>query len=171
MMSLWRSSYGASRAWRSLLVAALPLGLAAACGSSSPPPPAQSAYSIGGGPLPAGAEAAGPALTSITSAVPGLSSSQAATGVGALLALAHQKMPPDQFAQVSNSIPGSDALINGAVSQGLPVTMGGLSSLDPVFKRAGISQEQAAAMVPAVGKVVSDAAGPTVGQAFMSVMK
>lgn len=175
MKTLWRSSYGASRAWRSVLALALPLGLVAACGSSSSnqaPAPRSSYDSFGGGPLPAGAEVAGPALNGITKAVPGLTSSQAATGVGALLGLAQQKMPADQFAQVTNSIPGSDALINGAVTQGLPTSgLNGLSSLDGVFKTAGISHEQAAQMVPAVGKMVSDAAGPTAGQAFMSVMK
>lgn len=173
MKSLWLSSYAQVR--RSMLLVALPLGFLAGCGSSNPPPPAESpGVAVGGGPYanPTGMEAAGPALSAVTGAVPGLSSAQAATGVGSLLALARAKMPPGQFAQVSNAIPGSDALMGTAAAQGAPTTgLTGISNFRGVFEKAGISPDQVSQMVPAVGKMVSQSAGPEVGQAFMSVMK
>jgi hypothetical protein len=157
------------------LAVAAPL---AACGAShgqqQAAAPAPSAY--GGGPLStletAGAEAAGPLVSSVSSAVPGLSPTQAATGTGALLGLAKQKMPGDQFGQISQSLPGTDALIAGAQKQGLPSSgLSDRSSLSGVFRSAGISPTQEALLVPAVQSEVSKAAGPAVAEAFAAAVK
>jgi hypothetical protein len=154
--------------------------LAIACGSSNQQPAAAAPTAQGGGPpasvtaaAVSGAEAAAsPLLGSVGSAVPGLSSAQVATGTGALLGLAKQKMSPDQFSQITKAIPGTDQLISGAEKQGLPSSgLSGLSSLDGVFKSAGISPQQAQALVPAVQGEISKAAGPAVGDAFGAAMK
>src|SRR5882672_9216141 len=90
---------------RGILFAALPIGLIACGSSSSAPPPkaaapatATPAPAIGGGPSAMTMEMgqAAPLLGSVTQAVPGLSTSQAATGVGSLLGLAQAKLPADQ---------------------------------------------------------------------------
>src|SRR4051812_4974004 len=153
---------------------AIAFGLAA-CGSSSQPAKPTGA-AVGGGPaagLPAGMESAAPLINSVTSAVPGLSPSQAATGVGSLLGLAQAKMPANQFAQLSKSIPGTQALIGGAQKAGLPSvgSLTGPSSLTSTLNHAGISPDQVSRMIPAVEKSISQSAGPSVGQAFASAVK
>ena len=154
-----------------VLATALPIGLLA-CGSSSS---SSKAPAMGGGPpstLPVGMESAAPLLNSVTSAVPGLSSAQAATGVGSLLGLAQSKMPVDQFAQISKSVPGTNELINGAITAGLPTSgLNDLSSLTGVFDKAGISPTQVSQMIPVVGNSISSSAGPSVGQSFLSAVK
>ena len=166
----------ASLVGRFVITVALPLGLAVACGSSSPPPAAQTpAPAVGGGPpsLPVGAEAAAPMLDSVTKAVPGLTSSQAATGTGSLLGLAQAKMPTEQFALVAGAVPGTDALIGGAQKQGLPSSseLTSLSSLHGVFDKAGIAPTQVSQMIPVLGKTVSKGAGPQVEQAFLAALR
>src|SRR3954447_17730006 len=122
--------------------AVVALGLAAGCGGgSNTEAPKASGAAVGGGPatpIPTSLQAAGPLLGSVTSAVPGLSSAQAATGVGGLLELAKAKMPADHFAQVANAIPGSDALMNQAVKAGVPTSgLTGPSTLNGAFAKAG----------------------------------
>jgi hypothetical protein len=118
-------------------------------------------------------EAASPLLNSVMSAVPGLSPSQAATGVGSLLGLAQARMPADQFAQLSSAVPGTQALIGGAQKAGLPSAGGltGLSSLTNTFNSAGISPDQVSQMIPAVEQSISQSAGPSIGQAFASAVR
>ena len=159
---------------RCLLVAALPIG-AIACGSSSKQEAKAPAPAMGGGPLstlPPEMEAAGPLLSQVTSAVPGLSTTQAATGVGSLLGLAQSKLPPDQYAQIADALPGSNALVNGAVNAGLPTSnLNGLSSLTGVFDQAGISPSQVTQMIPVVGESISNTAGPQAARNFLSAVK
>jgi len=108
----------------------------------------------------------------VTHAVPGLSTTQAATGVGSLLGLAEAKLPPEQFAQIAKAVPGSNELINGAVKAGLPTSgLTSLSSLTSTFDKAGISPTQVSQMIPAVGDSISKAAGPTVAQNFLSAVR
>ena len=156
---------------RGLLVVAFPIGLVA-CGSSSS---SSKSPAVGGGPpstIPAAMEAAAPLLGFVASAVPGLSTSQAATGVGSLLGLAQAKMPVDQFIQISNTVPGTNALINGAVDSGLPTSgLNSLSSLTVVFDQAGISPIQVSQMIPFVGDAISNSAGPSVAQSFLSAVQ
>jgi hypothetical protein len=157
-----------SRIRRSVLIAALPIGLIA-CGSSTQTKPA-----VGGGPpstIP-GMEAAAPLLGQLTNSVPGLSTQQAATGVGSLLGLAQSKLPPEQYAQIGNAIPGSNALVNGAVQAGLPTSgLNSLSSLNGVFDKAGISPTQVSQMIPVVSDSITKSAGPTAAQHFLSAVK
>jgi hypothetical protein len=154
---------------------AVALGLAA-CGSSTPPAQPTGA-AIGGGPstaLPSEMQAAAPFLNSVTSQVPSLSPSQAATGTGSLLGLAQARMPSDQFAQISNAIPGTNALIGGAHKAGLPSanSLTDLSSLSGVFQKAGISPDQVSQLVPAVASSISQStAGPSAAQAFLSAIR
>jgi hypothetical protein len=159
---------------RGVLVAVLPIGLIA-CGSSNPPPPKQPSGAIGGGPgtvLPQELEPAAPLLNSVTTKVPGMSSSQAATGVGSLLGLAQSKLSPQQFHQIAQAVPGSNALINGAVQNGLPTSgLNNLSSLNGVFDKAGITPTQVSEMIPVVGDSIKKTAGPTAQQNFLSAVK
>ncbi len=159
-----------------MALVAVALGLAA-CGSSSSSQPAQpTGAAIGGGPstaLPSEMQAAAPFLNSVTSQVPGLSPSQAAAGTGSLLGLAQARMPSDQFAQISNAIPGTNALIGGAHKAGLASAneLTDLSSLNNVFQKAGISPDQVSQLIPAVANSISQGAGPSAGQAFLSAIR
>jgi hypothetical protein len=115
---------------------------------------------------------AAPMLGSVTQAVPGLSTQQAATGVGSLLGLAQAKMPADQFAKVAGAVPGTDALIQGAQKAGLPTTgLTGLSSLNSTFSKAGISPTQVTQITSALGNTISSKAGPQVAQGFYSAVR
>jgi hypothetical protein len=118
-------------------------------------------------------EAAAPLLGSVTNAVPGLSTPQAATGVGSLLGLAQAKMPANQFSQISSALPGTDALIGGAQKAGLPASTGltGRSSLTGVFNKAGISPDQVQQMIPVVENAISKSTSPAIGQAFRTAVK
>jgi hypothetical protein len=152
----------------------LVIGLAA-CGSSSPPPQSKAPpAAVGGGPTTmSGMDAAAPLLGSVTDAVPGLSTSQAATGTGSLLGLAQAKMPPDQFSQIQSALPGTDALIGGAQKAGLPSSAGltGLSSLNGVFTKAGISPTQVQQIIPVMSNAISKSGNPALAQSFISAVR
>jgi hypothetical protein len=166
-----RDSSASLRYGRAMLVLALVAPLAIACSSSNQQPATPTPTGTGGG-LSAVESAASPLLGSVGNAVPGLSPSQVATGTGALLGLAKQKMSPDQFAEIAKKIPGTDQLISGAEKAGLPSS--GLmdsSSLDGVFKSAGITPDQAKALTPAVTSEISKATSPAIGDAFAAAVK
>jgi hypothetical protein len=116
--------------------------------------------------------AAAPMLGSVTQAVPGLSSQQAATGVGSLLGLAQAKLPADQFAKISSALPGTNELIQGAQKAGLPTSgLTSLSSLNSTFSKAGISPTQVTQITSALGNQISNSAGPQVAQSFYSAVR
>ena len=121
--------------------------------------------------LPTASSAASGLLSSLTGAVPGLSTQQAALGAGALFGLAKTKMPADQFAKISQSVPGTDALVSEAVKAGVPSQPSSLSSLTASLSKFGISPDQVSRLVPALGSAVGKVAGPDVGNALTAVLK
>lgn len=112
-------------------------------------------------------------IASLASSIPGLSQAKAVLGAGSLLGLAKAKMPGDQFSQVANAVPGSQALVDEAVKAGLPATdqLTGLSSLTPFLSKAGISPEMASQMVPALGKAVGAGGGQSLADAFLAALR
>ena len=115
--------------------------------------------------------AAGPLLSSLTSSVPGLSQAESILGAGSLLGLAKAKMPAESFSQVSNAVPGTEALIGEAQKQGLPSQPSGLSEVTGFLEKAGISSSQVNQMIPALGKAVGGKVSPDVASSFMSALK
>jgi Protein of unknown function VcgC/VcgE (DUF2780) len=133
----------------------------AGCGGKTTPVPDLSSSALG---------AAGPLLNSVSSAVTGLSHTQSALGVGSLLGLAKAKMAANQFSQISDALPGSDALIGEAVNKGLPTCLGGFADVTDFLSESGISSGQVGRMIPILGNAVSGKVSPEVATAFMSAL-
>lgn len=115
--------------------------------------------------------AAGPLLNSVSSAVPGLSQAQSALGVGSLLGLAKGRMPTNQYSQVSNALPGADALVAEATRQGLPSQLGGLADVSGFLGKSGISTSQVNQLIPALGNALTGKVNPDIASAFMSALR
>jgi hypothetical protein len=86
--------------------------------------------------------AATPVLEGLMKGVPGLSQAQAALGAGSMLGYAKSTMPADQFNQISNAIPGTDALIADAVAKGLPKPLNSMTEVSSFLTKNGLTQEQ-----------------------------
>ena len=161
---------------RSKAVATLLLSLAvlqgSACSksqsSTATTPSTSSAPATSG--LPSALGAAGPIISAVTSAVPGLSQAQAALGAGALLGLAKAKMPANQFSQVASAIPGANALISEAAKQGAPSAPAGLSSVTDFLGKSGISSGQASQIVSVLTNAVSGKVPADVASAFTAAL-
>ena len=110
-------------------------------------------------------------LSSLTSAVPGLTPQQAAVGAGGLLALAKTKLPRDQYAQVVKAWPNSDVLIAEAVKAGAPSQPSSLSDLSSTFSRVGISPDQVSQLIPALGSDLSRRGGQNLANSFVSALR
>ena len=146
-----------------LLGAALVVGNMVGCGGNSASSDAASLP----GPL-------GPAtdvVNQIQAMVPGLNAQQVAQGLGGILGYARTRMPASQYQQAASAFPASNALVAEGTKLGKPSEMTGLSSLRGTLSKAGINQEQYSQLVSATTKVVSDKAGPEVGQAFAAVFR
>src|SRR4051794_22042429 len=89
---------------RSALVATALLGVLAC--SKNPAPGASGKSTMVSSAL----ALAGPILSAIMAAVPGLSQTQAGLAAGSLLGLAKVRMPADQFSHLTNLVNGADAL-------------------------------------------------------------
>ena len=131
----------------------------AGCGGKTIPVPDLSSASL------APAE---PFLHSVSNTVTGLSQAQSALGIGSLLGLAKAKMAPAHFSQVSDALPGADALIGEAVKQGLPTRLRGLADVTHFLSQSGISSGQVGQMIPLLRNAVSGKVSPEVAMAFMS---
>jgi Protein of unknown function VcgC/VcgE (DUF2780) len=112
-------------------------------------------------------------ISSLTGSIPGLSQAQAILGAGSVFGLAKAKMPSDQFSQVANAVPGSNALVDEATKAGLPAAsqLTGLSSLTPLLSKAGISSNTVSQLVPALGKAVSSGGGQSLADAFLAAVR
>lgn len=170
MLTMINSS-GRHRATRGTLVGVLALAAAAgiaACHSSSPTTTATtSAGEV------ASSNPASSVISSLTSAVPGLSSSQATVGAGSLLGLAQGKMPADQFTQVANAVPGTSSLISAAQKAGLPGAsqLTSLNSIMPLMSKVGISPSTLGQLTPALGSIIGAKGGPDLASSFLSAVK
>jgi len=110
-------------------------------------------------------------VNDIRSSVPGLTPTQTAQGMGAILYAAQLEMQPGDFTKVEKSFPGSDAMINEGTKLGMPSEFVGRTSLAGSLKNIGISRDEFAQLVIAMTEVVSDKAGPDIAQDFATVFK
>ena len=110
-------------------------------------------------------------VNEVQGAVPGLTPTQVAQGMGGVLYYAQRSMQPGDFSKVKKSFPGSDAMINEGTKLGMPSEMYGLTSLSGSLKNIGISRDQLNQMIPAMTEVVSEKAGPEVAQKFAEAFK
>ncbi len=81
----------------------------------------------------------------------GLTQAQAEKGLGALLALAQERLIPEDFDTVARAIPNAREYVRLAKMQGVvwePVNDAG--DLGPIFRNLGFSREAAAGFAPAV---------------------
>jgi len=108
-------------------------------------------------------------VNDVRSSVPGLTPTQTAQGMGAILYAAQLEMQPGDFTKVEKSFPGSDAMINEGTKLGMPSEFVGRTSLAGSLKNIGISRDEFAQLVVAMKDVVSDKAGPEVAQNFATV--
>ena len=86
--------------------------------------------------------AAAPVLDGVMKGVPGLSQAQAALGAGSMLGYAKSTMPADQFNQISQAVPGTDALISEAIAKGLPSPLSSMTQVSSFLTKNGFSQDQ-----------------------------
>jgi len=110
-------------------------------------------------------------VNDVRSSVPGLTPTQTAQGMGAVLYAAQLSMQPGEFTKVKRSFPGSDAMINEGTKLGMPSEFVGRTSLAGSLKNIGISRDEFAQLIVAMTEVVSDKAGPDVAQNFATVFQ
>jgi hypothetical protein len=110
----------------------------------------------------------------------GITPKQAVGGTGALLGLAKTRMKPEEFGQVSSTIPGTDALLKAAPAAGGAAGMAGmagmggaagLASLAGGFKSLGLSPDMAGKMVPVLGKFVEGKGSAATAKLLMGALK
>jgi hypothetical protein len=112
-----------------------------------------------------------PVVKEVQPSVPGLTPTQTAQGMGAVLYYAQQSMQPGDFAKVASAFPGSERMINEGTKLGMPSEMYGLTSLSGSLKNIGISPTQFSQLVPAMTEVVSYKSGPEVAEKFAAVFR
>jgi len=142
------------------------LALAAACtgnnGASTASSPAPLQYPL---------RPSAVVVNDVGSSVPGLTPTQTALGMGAILYTAQLSMQPGDFTKVEESFPGSDAMINEGTKLGMPSEFVGRTSLAGSLKNIGISKEQFGQMVVAMTDVIGQKAGSQVAQNFATVFR
>lgn len=142
------------------------LAVAAACGGNKTTETASSPA-----PLQYPLHTSAAVVTEVQSAVPGLTPTQLAQGMGGVLYYAQRSMQPGDFTKVKDAFPGSDAMINQGTRLGMPSEMYGLTSLSGSLKNIGISRDQLNQMIPAMTEVVNEKAGSQVAEKFAAVFK
>src|SRR5690242_7121191 len=109
---------------------------------------------------------------------------QALGGSGALFGLAKTRLKPDEFAKVSDAVPGMDGFLNaapkpsmggagalGAMGGALPGKAGGLASVAGSFKSLGLSPGMASRFVPIMTKFAEAKGGAGVGNLLSGALK
>lgn len=114
--------------------------------------------------LPAAVSAAQPLINSVMGAIPGLSQAQAILGAGSMLGLAKAKMPAGDWSQLAGAVPGADALVGQAVSQGAPSAPSDVGAVGRFLASKGLPPNSASQLVPVLnqsigGKLSADVAG------------
>lgn len=110
-------------------------------------------------------------VNDVGSSVPGLTPTQTAQGMGAILYTAQLAMQPGDFTKVKDAFPGSDAMINEGTKLGMPSEFVGRTSLAGSLKNIGISKDQFGQMVVAMTDVIGQNAGAQVAQNFAGVFR
>ena len=102
----------------------------------------------------------------------GLSPQQAVGGAGALLGLAQTSLPAEQFSSLSSGLGGADKYINQARNMtGETGPISGMSQVQGMFSKLGISPEQGAELTRNFGSFVGSRLGGPLGEAVTGVMK
>jgi Protein of unknown function VcgC/VcgE (DUF2780) len=126
---------------------------------------------------------ASPDLVGQLSTELGSSPEQAAGAAGALFGLAKSRLQPDEFKQVSNSVPGMDALLLAAPAAGakakgtsgnlsqLAGQAGGLMAAASAFSKLGLSPDLVAKAVPILTSFVGKSGGANVASLLSGVLK
>src|SRR5262245_9001891 len=138
--------------------------LVSGCGGSNPVPSGMSA-------IPEALNAATPLLNSVGSAVPGLSTAQSVLTTGSIFGLAKQKMPADQFAEVSTAVPGADALASEATKSGLPNNLGGMKDVTKFLGRAKVTPDQVGKTITAIGDQMAGKVSPSTANSFFNALR
>jgi hypothetical protein len=116
--------------------------------------------------------AAAPLVASLTSAVPGLSESQAALGAGALFALAQSRMPTGEYSQLVAAVPAAGALVGAAQDQGLPSAANlTTASVSEFLGKTGITAAQVTQLTGALGTAVKGMVPETVASSFAAALR
>jgi hypothetical protein len=106
---------------------------------------------------------------------------QAAGAAGALFGLAKTRLKADEFAQVSNAVPGMPSLLKAAPATGsksatsaiaqVTGSAGGLATAATAFTKLGLKPELVAKAVPALVSFVTKSGGTNVGNLLAGVLK
>src|SRR5262245_25351526 len=113
----------------------------------------------------------GPVIAEIAKTVPGLSEAQAILGAGGALGLAKNNMSADAYKQVSQAVPGTDALVANALKQGLPSTAKSLSDASAFLSKAGITNDQMKQIANTVGGSMKSKVPGQVADAFVAAVQ
>jgi hypothetical protein len=111
----------------------------------------------------------------------GSSPEQAAGAAGALFGVAKSRLKADEFSQVSQAVPGMNALLSaapsteaapgiGALSQ-VAGSAGGLAAVATSFSKLGLNPDLVAKAVPVLTSFVTKSGGANVGKLLASVLK
>jgi Protein of unknown function VcgC/VcgE (DUF2780) len=125
---------------------------------------------------------ASPELIGALSKEIGATPEQAAGAAGSLFGLAKSRLKANEFAQVSNAVPGMDLLLKAAPTGGndpgglasLPKLGGsaaGLASAASAFSNLGLSPDTVGKAVPVLTSFVTKSGGANVGNLLAGVLK
>jgi len=100
-----------------------------------------------------------PLVSSLTSGL-GVNPEQAVGGTGAMLGLAQSKLSPEQFASISNAIPGASDITKaaGPLIGASPVTS--MTDVNSAFSKLGMSPDMVSKFEPVLGDAVAKGGGP-----------
>lgn len=102
----------------------------------------------------------------------GITPKQATGATGAMLGLAKSKLKSDEFKQIADAIPGSDALLAAAPATGaLQGKLGGLASLAGGFKSLGLTPDIGVKMVPLLTKFMEGKGSAGAAKLLAGVLK
>lgn len=128
----------------------------------------------------AAAAQASPELVGLLSKEIGATPGQAAGAAGTLFGVAKSRLSPADFSQVSNAVPGMDALLKaapaagnstaGALSQ-VAGSAGGLATAAASFSKLGLKPDMVAKAVPVLTSFVTKSGGAQVGNLLAGVLK
>lgn len=106
-------------------------------------------------------------LSSLSGAIPGMSTDQLVGTAGSLLGLASEKLPAGDFAKVSSAVPGASDLISQAGNlTGLGKTFGSIGQVTLALGKMGVTPDQ----IAKVGTGVADFAGKAGGDSVKNML-
>jgi hypothetical protein len=128
----------------------------------------------------ADAAKASPDLVGALSKELGSSPGQAAGAAGTLFGLAKSRLKPEEFGQISKTVPGMDALLRASPAAAAVGTSGlgqlagsaaGLASAASAFSKLGLKPELVAKAIPVLTQFVGKTGGANVAGLLAGVLK